>query len=280
VAGEFNDTEDAIADYFDRMVFVSRRVFPPNGFLLYGMHPYVGQPWLENPWRPNVPNTPKASRLSWSFDYNLRRALFPLWTRTGDRRFLDYARPHARFSHDLQFSNWEAGIKPKGWVVLGHEDAPMLWGSFGAAMNLTTRPPPFDNNNSVLFSAGAEDLAQFVQAYFLTADFHARDMVENWKAAVLAASLDPADIADRTQPEVRPDALIRMLAAAYDLDRDSALQALGDAILTHLRPPNPTVDNFITKANYAKAADDWRCLTGVDVLFSMSVSAAEHPQRD
>jgi hypothetical protein len=23
-----------------------------------------------------------------------------------------------------------------------------------------------------------------------------------------------------------------------------------------------------------------RCLTGVDVLFSMSVSAAEHPQRD
>jgi hypothetical protein len=258
IAGQYDATENSITDYFDRNVFVSRRVFPPNGFLLYGMHPYVGQGWDANPWRPNVSAGRHESRLSWSFDYDLRRALFPLWVRTGDRRFYDYARPHARFSHDMQFSNAAAGIKPKGWIVLGAEDPPMLWGAFGQNRNLNIKPTTrFYNEQSDLAFAGSDDMAQLTQAYFLTADFHARDMVENWKAAVVTEIADPVNPLDAAEVVAgeRPEAFIRMLSAAYDLNRDAWLKNFGDSVLALLRPANPTFDNFITKANYAKAAD-------------------------
>src|SRR5437870_13900476 len=55
----------------------------------------VGQGWDQNPWRPNVSAGLHESRLSWSFDYDLRRTLFPARVRPGDRRFHGYARPHA-----------------------------------------------------------------------------------------------------------------------------------------------------------------------------------------
>ena len=227
MAGEFEAAEAAMTDYFDRMVFVSRRVFPSNGFLLYGMHPYVGQLWVPDPWRPIVSPDLHTSRLSRSFDYNLRRALFTLWIRTGDRRFYDYARAHARFSHDVQFSNAGEGIKPKGWLVIGDEDPPMLWGSYSANANLDQPLTARFGNSSALALGGGDDLAQLVQAYFLTADFHARDMVQSWKAAVARELVTPPPprqplTVDELKAREHPEALLRMLAAAYDLDSSEA----------------------------------------------------------
>src|SRR5690606_34573607 len=41
----FPKVEAAIDDFFTRTIFVSQRVFPPTGYLHYGLYPYAAQPW-------------------------------------------------------------------------------------------------------------------------------------------------------------------------------------------------------------------------------------------
>src|SRR5690606_23028071 len=111
-----------IDNYFARSIFISKKVFPTHGYLYEGMYPYVAQPWefRDGRWYPTQHRTAR------SLEYNLKRSIWILAARSGEPDYYHYARRYARFAGNMLFSSWDAGSKPKGWMVQGYFHSPIV----------------------------------------------------------------------------------------------------------------------------------------------------------
>ena len=232
----FPEAENVIEDYFRRTVLAGQQVFPPNGFLYYGMYPWACQPWeIKNGrWYPTI------HRLSRCLEYNLKRHVWILFARSGDRTYFDYARRYTRLQHDLLWSNcdWDEKL-PKGRTYQNNPfESPILWGGRAA----------------YLAFASSEDVIQFVYDYFLTGDYHSRDMTRNWKAAMEAGTR--YDVEEGLKVAWPPVAFLRILGSAYELDRDPKLYDYGHRLLQAMCDEKNVVGiNVEVKENFGKAGE-------------------------
>ena len=255
-SGKFPETEAAVSDYFDRSVTVGEKVFPTNGYLYHGMYPWGAQPWKQRPdqgnrWYPTV------HRLSRSMDYDMRRSVWQLYARSGERKYYDYARRYTRLLNNLIFSSTDTPIKPLGWFVQGSWHSPLVWGHFGDGKVADDYKPEAYNTDVTLTLASSADLVQFVYDYFLTGDLHSRDMARLWKEAMVK-EMD-FDV-DRALAFFRPDCFIRMLSAAYELDHAPRLLEYGRKIVRRIIPEKgPDIFRPMSESgariNYGKAGE-------------------------
>ena len=258
----FGDTEAAIDDYYTRSVFISQRVFPQTGYFFYGQYPYVAQPWHFHGGR----WYPDWHRLARQMDYDLRRSVWILWARGGDRKYYDFARRNTRFFGDYVFSNWDVSYKPKGWSTEGHWHSAIPWGHYARGT------PSYSSNSaaSLADDASSEDVIQFVYDYFLTGDLHSRDVARNWKRAMLTAMGLPLTMNenDVTEPALNeavqrvidydpsgshqyafnlPYLFLRLVGSIYELEHDPVVMKFGHAVLDRLAD-NGGTDNILNPA--------------------------------
>lgn len=234
--GKFAEQEAIISDYYDRMCLAGDRVFPRTGYLYWGIYPYNAQPWkLQNGrWYPTT------HRLSRTLEYNFKRAMWVLFARSGERKYFDYSRKYTRFLHDFIFSNCDAPLKPRGWIVMGNFHSPIVWGTFGAeaiAAGKAGRQPSWNGESSFLSVASSEDIAQFVYDWFLTGDLHSRDMAKAYIDAMIRECDWDADKA-LTAGGSRPEAFMRLLGSCYDLEHDPRIGELGRTLMSRMVTPD------------------------------------------
>ncbi len=241
----FPEAEAAIDDHFDRGVLAGDKVFPATGYLYWGMYPYSAQPWevRNGHWYPTI------HRLARCLEYNLKRGTWVLYARSGERKYYDYARRYTRLLGNLQFSSWDSISKPKGWMVMGQFHSPIVWGHYGAR----DKKPAMDSEGACLSFASSEDVIQFVYDYFLTGDYHSRDMALMWKEAMFKEMNSDVDRALGFYP---PSAFFRVLGSAYELDHDPRVLDYGSKIMQRLVAAdghdilNPQIDH-----NYGKEGE-------------------------
>jgi hypothetical protein len=266
----FGATEAAIDDYYTRSIFVSQRVFPQTGYLFHGQYPYVAQQWdfrppLDDNGRPTGPPRwyPVWDRLAHQMDYNLRRSVWMLWARGGDRKYFDYAKRNTRYFGDFIFSNADVPYKPLGWSAEGLWHSAIQWGQYGR----NTHPSYSSNSGVSLAVASSEDVIQFVYDYFLTGDLHSRDVARNWKQAMLNAMQPGVDMNEAVLRTVdynvngpHPNAFeypylfLRLVGSIYELDHDPLVYNFGHAVLDRLADVGAT-DNILNPAyetNFSK----------------------------
>ncbi|MBI4024141.1 MAG: hypothetical protein HY360_04115 [Verrucomicrobia bacterium] len=235
-ANRFAEAEEVISDCFDRWVLAGDRVFPATGYLYWGRYPYNSQPHKQKDgrWYPTI------HRLSRCLEYNLKRGVWVLYGRSGERKYHDYARKYTRFLGDLQFSNWNSPLKPRGWIVMGDFHSPILWGTFGEdALRLSKkgRKSSMQSEASFLAVASSEDVIQFVYDYFLTGDYHSCDMARMYIEALVKETDFEVDKA-LAAGGGRPEAMLRMIGAAYDLDHDPRLLEFGSKLIKRMARPD------------------------------------------
>jgi len=244
---QFPETEEAISDYFDRTVVAQHRIFPQNGYLYWGLYPYTSWELRKSgKWYPH------AHRLSRFLEYNLRRGIWILYARSGDRKYFEYAKRYTRLLGNLGFSNCDAPGKPKGWIVMGEWHSPINWGHFTEEA-ITAGKPDCRDNISCLSWASCTDIIQFVHDYFLTGDFHSRDMARMWTEA-MAKELD-YDLG-KAMRFYRKEAFLRILGSAYELEHDPKLYDYGDRIIREYVPENgPDLLSPNHEFNFGKVGD-------------------------
>ncbi|MBI4023588.1 MAG: hypothetical protein HY360_01315 [Verrucomicrobia bacterium] len=241
----FPDLEKMIDCYFIEHVFVTQQVFPPNGYLYYGLFPYGAKGFRFNgkyyQWYPNL------ARLSWSgVEYNFRRGMWILAARSGERKWFDYARRYTRLLGNLTFSNWDSPLKPLGWIVKGDLDSPIIWGAFGETTIRNARRRDSQGRGgaagetletSALSGVSQEDVIQFVYDYFLTGDLHSRDMARLYKDAVLKEM--KGDVERAAKEFYRADSFLRLLGSVYEIDGDPRIYEYGHKFLDRIITKEP-----------------------------------------
>jgi len=244
---QFPETEEAISDYFDRTVVAQHKIFPQNGYLYWGMYPYTSwQLRKSGKWYPH------AHRLSRFLEYNLRRGIWILYARSGDRKYFEYAKGYTRLLGNLGFSNCDASGKPKGWIVMGEWHSPINWGHFSEE-TIEAGKPDFRDNISCLSWASCTDVIQFVHDYFLTGDYHSRDMARMWTEAMVKELGYDLEKAMRFY---RKEAFLRILGSAYELEHDPKLYDYGDRIIREYVPAEgPDILDPRHEFNFGKAGD-------------------------
>ncbi|MDP6116956.1 MAG: hypothetical protein QGG53_34270 [Planctomycetota bacterium] len=243
----FAKAEGAIEDYFDRTVLAPTQVFPQTGYLYWGMYPYTSWEFRKTgEWYPH------SHRLSRFLEYNLRRSMWVLYARSGNRKYRDYAKRYTRCLGGLGMSNWDSTLKPAGWFVMGEWHSPINWGHFHESAWIAGRPE-FRSPVSNLSWASCTDVIQFVHDYFLTGDFHSRDMARLW---IDAMSRELAWDIDKALVFYRLEAFLRILGSAYELEQDQQIYDFADKLLRQLvRLDDEYILNPDISLNYSKWGD-------------------------
>ncbi|MBI4024145.1 MAG: hypothetical protein HY360_04135 [Verrucomicrobia bacterium] len=245
----FPEEEEVISDYFDRTVLAGDKVFPNTGYLYWGRYPYNAGPWaLKNGrWYPTL------HRLARCLEYNLKRSVWLLHARSGDRKYYDYARRYTRLCGNLLFSNWDCAAKPKGWMVQGDFHNPVIWSGAGDGLVKEGYKPGMQGSSMCISYASSEDVIQFVYDYFLTGDYHSRDMVLAWKEAMIKEMNFDVDRALKFFP---PSAFFRVLGSAYEFDHDPRLLDYGSKIMKrHIVADGKDILNPEIPTNYGKEGE-------------------------
>ena len=116
----FPQEETVLSDFWDAMM---ARYEPTGrtGFIAFGDTPQIE--WYTNTWR----------RISGQTDYGLRRHVWSLYGRSGDRRYYDYATRSNRFLGDWSFTHENRENRFVGGIAWGQAnelwDTPLYWGT-------------------------------------------------------------------------------------------------------------------------------------------------------
>ncbi len=104
-------------------------------------------------------------RVAGLVDYGLRRHVWGLYARSGDRSYFDYATQFNRYAGDLAIAHHTFGNKFEGGFTHSrdHWNRPFEWGEF-------TQLQPVGGNTG-------HDIVQWLLEYYLTGDEYARDLV-------------------------------------------------------------------------------------------------------
>ncbi len=200
----FPKQERFISDFFDRIV-LPYRVFPMTGYIAWGCNPDLeyrkdkktGQ-WYAV-WY----------RLRHLVDYNVRRNVWTLYARSGERKYFEYGERFNRFAGDMEMHHWNAGrtlgrdLRLKGgWANEGDIHKPFYWGECSEVLKQ---------------DSSGTDLVNYVYQFYFIGDWQARELASNYGEA-LKRLYDCKKVSTGSSPFL----IFRCMCTLYAMDWDPA----------------------------------------------------------
>ena len=210
----FAREEGVLSNYWDGLM-VQFDTLPRTGFITWGSQPYL--------------TTGKMFRQGILADYGLRRSVWGLYARSGERRYYDYGKKFNRHIADWWVTHWTAGNKFRGGFASpggyweGH--LPFIWGDRST----------LDGDSS------GHDVLNWLLDYYLTGDEHAMDVTrmigdtikEKWDAdRVRQAPTGPGGL-ERWEIAMP----LRVLAVLYTREWDEDFAGMARDLSCHLMDP-------------------------------------------
>ena len=248
----FADEEAMISEYWQRLMkqFDS---LPRTGFIAWGSQPYL--------------STGKMFRHGILADYSLRRSVWGLYARSGERRYYEYGSRFNRHIADWWMHHWTAGDKFRG----GFASPGGYWEGH--------MPFPWGDRSTLDGDSSGHDIHNWLIDYYLTGDeyaLHMHTMVgaahkKHWDAERVRNV--PTDALGRDGGLARWEAgmPLRVLASLYVREWDEAFGTMARDLSRHLinlDNPNGLTDaisggalykwerNIETLYNYYKATNN------------------------
>ncbi|MBD3292528.1 MAG: hypothetical protein GF393_06360, partial [Armatimonadia bacterium] len=216
---QFPDEEALISDFWERTTF-GYRVFPMTGFIAWGMNPYLRYVKDDQGrWQAAF------YRLARMVDYGLRRHVWNLYARSGERRYYDYGSRFNTFAGDWEMQHvdveGEDGLeKMKGGLAnYGGIHRPFYWGA------------------PELLSTGisGHDAWNWLAEYYMTGDEHALEVAQQY-ADAFKRHWDLQTAVDGSAPFI----ILRVITALHTHDWDPALGEIARELAHALMiPDNP-----------------------------------------
>jgi len=149
--------EAFISDSWDRFT-LPQRIFPMTGFINWGHCPYLSYHLVEGRWY--------ASFVAYGNmnGYNVRRNVWHLYARSGERRYFEFGHAFNRILGDFGIAHWEASGKPIG--------------SFTRTVPPIHFLPYYWGNTHLKYEMGnsSSDIGNWLMEYYLTGNEQAREL--------------------------------------------------------------------------------------------------------
>ena len=199
---QFPRQERLISDFFDRTM-LPYQVFPMTGYIAWGCNPYLqyGKDRKTGKWYAGW------YRLRWLVEYNLRRNVWTLYARSGERKYLDWGERFNRFSGDMEMHHWDAGSEAeRNLKVMG-----------GFTRGGDIHKPFYWAKSSEVLTQGSSgtDIVNYMHQYYFTGDWHARELAENYGRA-MKRLYDFDKVCDGPSPFL----IFRCICTLYAMDWD------------------------------------------------------------
>jgi len=212
----FPREEEVLSEFWDDLM---RRyeLLRRTGFIEFGGRPHIrgGQHF----------------RVGGLGDYGLRRHVWGLYARSGDRKYLDYATRFSRFSGDLAFAHLDVGSKRAGTFIIDEDtryERPFYW----------------DNTTELLGKTTGHDIVHWTLDHYLTGDEYPMEL------ARMHVNAFKTQWDDNWPLRKSYDTLfmnLRVLGNLYAIDHDEELLGFGRSLLefaTDLELPNAINDEL------------------------------------
>lgn len=213
----FAEQEAFISDVFDRMVF-PLQVFPMNGYIAWGCHPYLG--YVKD--KKNGKWYATWYRIRHLVEYHLRRYVWTMYARSGERKYIQYAERFNRFAGDMEMHHWDAGARIKGgFVDQGGTHGlhyPFYW---GARSEIQT------------FNGSGTDIHNYLLEFYFTGEWAIRELADQF-AEALKKHYDLKTIVDYG----RPFLTLRCMVAAYSIQWDPTLAQMVKELADRIIAPD------------------------------------------
>ncbi len=221
---QFPEEEALISDFWERTV-LPYRVFPMTGFIAWGMNPYLRYVKDdEGRWQAAF------YRLSQMVDYGIRRHVWNLYARSGERRYYDYGSRFNTFAGDWEMQHVDVPAdegdelrKMKGAFSYGDIHKPFYWGT---STWTYTR---------FLLSTGisGHDSMNWLLEYYMTGDEHALEVAREY-ADAFKEHWDLQTAVDGSSPFL----ILRVISALYTHDWDPRLGEIAEELAHRLMVPD------------------------------------------
>ncbi len=205
-AKRFPAEEATIADFFDRIT-LPYRVFPLTGLIEWGSCPYLDYEKQNGRW------TADLYRTAWSVEYGVRRHVWALYARSGDRKYYEYA---ARFN--THCADWD----------MAHWDAPpdVFRGGFGFNYGSIHEPFHWRGPKTLMqMDNSGHDVVHWLSEYYLTGNEYAIETTRLYGEA-LAQAWKPEEAAKSYAQFL----LLRVLVALHTREWDPAFRKMADEL--------------------------------------------------
>ncbi|NLO08183.1 MAG: LamG domain-containing protein [candidate division WS1 bacterium] len=218
----FPEQEEFIADFWDRTT-IGFRVFPMAGFIAHGMNPYLSfSRDSEGRWQAGF------YRLSQMVDYGIRRHVWNLYARSGERHYFDYGSRFNKFAGDWEMQHvdvegeGEGGLRRmKGSFSYGDIHKPFYWGGSGRNQHFLLRS-----------DISGHDCINWLMEHYMTGDEHALALAQEY-AGAFKRHWDTQAAIDGWAPFM----LMRVITALYTHDWDEQLGQMAHDIAHGLMDP-------------------------------------------
>lgn len=256
----FPAEEAMISDFFDRLT-LPYRVFPMTGFIAWGCHPYLNYTRKDGKWVANF------YRLSQLVDYGMRRHVWTLYARSGDRRYYDYASRFNRFAADWEMAHVSADKKIKGGFAFGDIHKPFYWGTSSMVLNT---------------DISGHDIVNWLMEYYLTGDERALEATREFGEAV-KQTWNLEEAREGWCPFVVTRVLTALYAREWDEDFGKMARDLAHQIIDP-KSPNYLTNDMHYGALYkvdrnASALYDYWWATGDELAKEAFLKAMEYQYR-
>ncbi|MCA1810163.1 MAG: hypothetical protein LC725_12075, partial [Lentisphaerae bacterium] len=155
-------------------------------------------------------------RIAMAADYGLRRNLWNLYARSGDRGYLEFGTRFNRYLGDWEMCHWTEGEEYRGALAFrfgnGRENAPLRWGDYNALFTLPTT-------------------YNWLLEHYFTGDEYVRDLMR-MNAAAIREHWDGENLWPHGLPSL--DTVI----TAYTMDWDEELLRLMQPVIHELVDPD------------------------------------------
>ncbi|AGF78365.1 hypothetical protein UWK_01807 [Desulfocapsa sulfexigens DSM 10523] len=216
---QFPVAEKFISDFFDKTVLVPQHLFPLTGYIAWGSNPATR--YNKDP----ETNEYYATwwRISGLVDYHLRKNVWTLYARSGERKYFDYGTKFNRFAGDMNMHHWDYGpvgnYKDRSWKVKGG----FAYGLLPNNLNLKGGEgvgsyPIYWRWVSGKPDGSGADISNYLLQFYLTGDWEMWELAKNFGEAVKKYSF-------LQTPESRRGAFVplRYLTWLYSMNWDPEL---------------------------------------------------------
>ncbi len=215
-ARRFPREEAYISDFFDRIIY-GEVVFPQTGYIAYGRCPNVTGPgWF---------------RCNGLIDYHLRRNVWSLYARSGERKYFEYGERFNRFAGDMVMHHWDtagqAGLSDASQWPEFKAVTRKVKGGFASSVisrDVDLQGRPFDDlpfywgwGSGKVSGGSGVDMVNHLYHFYFSGDWETLELAE-----MHAAALKKYDFLQTPAPH-RGVVELRYITALYSMDWDPAL---------------------------------------------------------
>jgi hypothetical protein len=204
---EFPAEEALISDFFDRTV-LPYRVFPMTGLIEWGSCPYLDFHKQAGQWMADF------YRTSLSIDYGMRRYVWGLYARSGERKYYEYGTRFNKHCADWEMAHETFGNVRRGGFQRGVYDEPFHWR--GSKVLLET-----DNSG--------HEMINWLLEYYLTGEEHARETTVEFTDTLKQCW----DLKKASAGEAQM-VILRILSALYTREWDPEIKKMAEDLFNKM----------------------------------------------